>query len=59
MAAPSLQTTVSSLPEVSGFAGVNKITHLHKWSEDKIFITAAHNLINRVNSEVFSSLGTA
>lgn len=58
MAASSWQTTASSLPEVTGFIGVNKITHLHKWSEDKIFITAVHNLINRVNSEAFPSLGT-
>lgn len=57
-AASSRQTTVSSLPEVTEFTGVNKITRLRKWSQDKIFITAVHNLINGVNSEVFPSLGT-
>lgn len=49
-AASSQQTTESSLPEVTEFTGVNEITHLHKRSQDKIFITAVHNLINSINS---------
>lgn len=59
MAASSQQTTVSSLPEVTEITGVNKITHLHKRSQDKIFVTTIHNLINSdVSSEVSSSVGT-
>lgn len=59
MAASSQQTTLSSLPEVTKITGMNKITHFHKRSQDKIFITTIHNLINSsINSRVSSSAGT-
>lgn len=59
MAAPSWQTTVSSLPEATEIIDVNKITHSHKQSRDKIFITTRRNLINSsMNSGVSSLVGT-